>query len=67
MRHRGINAQDDASIVKVNILEALEHEVGLAGLSMSQRALATTMIEESANDSATTLWDAAGESRHRSV
>jgi len=56
----GSTPQDDASIVKLNILEALEHEVGLAGLSMSQRDLATTMIEESANDSATTLWDAAG-------
>jgi beta-lactamase class A len=52
----GSSPEDDASIVKVNILEALLHEVGPVGLSTSQQALATAMIQQSDNDSATDLW-----------
>jgi beta-lactamase class A len=51
--------QATASIVKVDILETL-----LAsqpdGLSAADRALARSMIENSDNDAATALWDAAG-------
>jgi len=51
--------QATASIVKVDILEAL-----LAGnpdgLSAADQALAQSMIEDSDNDAATALWNAAG-------
>lgn len=51
--------QASASIVKVDILETL-----LAaqpdGLSAADRALAASMIENSDNDAATALWNAAG-------
>jgi beta-lactamase class A len=56
--HSG-RAQDEASVVKVEILEALlaRHP---AGLTSAQRALAGQMIEDSDNDAATALWDADG-------
>jgi beta-lactamase class A len=54
--------QDEASIVKVNILGALlATGQGVANpLTSAQRALATQMIEASDNDAATDLWNAAG-------
>jgi beta-lactamase class A len=45
-----------ASIVKVEILEALLHERG-GVLTARERSLATAMIERSDNDAATKLWD----------
>jgi beta-lactamase family protein len=50
--------QDEASIVKVNILEALLAQRP-AGLTAADKALAQQMIEDSDNDAATALWDAA--------
>jgi beta-lactamase class A len=54
--------QDEASIVKVNILAALLANGGGSAnaLTTGQRQLATEMIEESDNDAATDLWNAAG-------
>jgi beta-lactamase class A len=51
--------QDEASVIKVDILEALldQHP---AGLTPAQAALAQRMIEDSDNDAATALWDAVG-------
>lgn len=51
-----------ASIVKVQIMGALLRQAELTGkpLSPSQRALMTTMIENSDNTAATTLWDSVG-------
>jgi hypothetical protein len=62
-------AEDTASIVKVDILATLLHQNQDAdgdaddgvGLSSSQRALATTMIEQSDNDAATDLWNDDGQ------
>ena len=51
-------AQDEASVVKVNILEALLAKSG--NLSTSEQSLARTMIENSTNTAATHLWDDAG-------
>lgn len=52
-------AQDEASVVKVDVLETLlARQPG--GLSASDQALAQRMIEDSDNDAATALWDAAG-------
>jgi hypothetical protein len=48
-----------ASIVKVDILETLLHKTG-GHLSEEQRETATSMIENSNNDSATDLWDQDG-------
>jgi Beta-lactamase enzyme family len=48
-----------ASIVKVDILETLLHLTG-GHLSEEQRETATTMIENSDNDSATDLWNQDG-------
>jgi hypothetical protein len=45
-----------ASIVKVDILETRLHQTG-GDLSEEQRETATSMIENSDNDSATELWD----------
>jgi hypothetical protein len=45
-----------ASIVKVDILETRLHQTG-GHLSEDQRETATSMIENSDNDSATELWD----------
>jgi beta-lactamase class A len=54
--------QDEASIVKLNILEALyaQHRAGSGELSASDTSLAQAMMEDSDNDAATSLWDAAG-------
>jgi beta-lactamase class A len=52
--------QAEASVVKVNILQALLARQGGAGLSPDDQSLAVQMIEDSDNDAATTLWDAAG-------
>jgi len=51
--------QDEASVVKVGILEALLYQRP-AGLTSAQVALAQQMIEDSDNDAATALWDAVG-------
>jgi hypothetical protein len=48
-----------ASIVKVDILETLLHRTG-GHLSEEQRETATSMIENSDNDSATDLWNQDG-------
>jgi beta-lactamase class A len=53
-------AQDEASIVKVNILEALLAQSGGHGLSTSDQTAARRMIKISTNDAATELWNAAG-------
>jgi beta-lactamase class A len=54
--------QAEASIVKLNILETLyaQHRTGSDGLSASDTSLAESMMEDSDNDSATSLWDAVG-------
>jgi len=54
--------QDEASIVKLDVLETLLAERGHSGtaLSASDQALAQQMIEDSDNDAATSLWDMAG-------
>ena len=52
-------AQDEASVVKVDILEALLSESDGTGLPGNQ-GLAGQMIEDSDNDAATSLWYAAG-------
>jgi beta-lactamase class A len=51
--------QAEASVVKLNILEALyaQHD---SGLSESDTSLTREMMEDSDNDAATTLWDEAG-------
>jgi hypothetical protein len=53
-------AQDEASVVKVDILETLLSQSDGAGLSADDQALAQQMIEDSDNDAATALWYAAG-------
>ncbi|HEX4830371.1 MAG TPA: serine hydrolase [Trebonia sp.] len=53
------SAQSEASIVKVNILEALLSQRP-AGLTSYDQSLAQRMIEDSDNDSATTLWNLVG-------
>jgi Beta-lactamase enzyme family len=53
-------AQDEASVVKLDILEALLARGGNGGLPATQSTLARSMIEDSDNDAATSLWDAAG-------
>jgi beta-lactamase class A len=58
--------QAEASIVKLNILEALYagHGAGSGGLSGADRSLARKMMEDSDNDAATSLWwEAGGPSR----
>jgi len=52
-------AQDEASIVKVDILETLLSQRP-AGLTADDQSLATAMIEDSDNDAATSLWDLVG-------
>ena len=52
-------AQAEASIVKVNVLEALLSQRP-DGLTASDQALAQQMIEDSDNDAATSLWDEVG-------
>jgi hypothetical protein len=54
--------QDEASVVKLDVLETLLAERGRSGtgLSSSDQALAEQMIEDSDNSSATSLWDEVG-------
>jgi beta-lactamase class A len=54
--------QAEASVVKLNILEALDaqHGTGSGGLSAADTSLAQQMMEDSDNDAATTLWYQAG-------
>ncbi|HMH92444.1 MAG TPA: serine hydrolase [Streptosporangiaceae bacterium] len=54
--------QDEASIVKLDILETLLAQRAKSGsaLSGSDSSLAQSMIEDSDNNSATDLWDAVG-------
>jgi beta-lactamase class A len=54
--------QDEASVVKLDVLETLLAERGRSGtaLSASDQALAEQMIEDSDNDAATSLWDKVG-------
>jgi beta-lactamase class A len=53
-------AQDEASVVKLDILETLLSVSDGTGLSADNQALAQQMIEDSDNDAATSLWYAAG-------
>jgi hypothetical protein len=53
-------AQDEASVVKLDVLETLLAQRGGTGLSPADQALAQSMIEDSDNDAATSLWDEAG-------
>ena len=53
-------AQDEASVVKLNVLEALLAGRDGGSLSHADQVLARSMIEDSDNDAATSLWDAAG-------
>jgi hypothetical protein len=52
--------QAEASVVKLDILETLLARQGGAGLSSGEQALTRSMIEDSDNDAATSLWDADG-------
>jgi len=54
--------QDEASVVKLDVLETLLAERGRSGtgLSASDQALAEQMIEDSDNDAATDLWEEVG-------
>jgi Beta-lactamase enzyme family len=51
--------QAEASVVKLDILEALFAR-RRGGLSATEQVLAQQMIEDSGNDAATTLWDTVG-------
>jgi Beta-lactamase enzyme family len=53
-------AQDEASVVKVDILETLLSASDGTGLSSDNQGLAEQMIEDSDNDAATSLWYGAG-------
>ena len=54
--------QDEASVVKLDVLETLLAERGRSGIELSagDRTLAEQMIEDSDNDAATSLWDEVG-------
>jgi hypothetical protein len=52
--------QAEASVVKLNILEALYAQHGRDGLSASDTSLTQQMMEDSDNDAATDLWYEAG-------
>ena len=52
--------QAEASVVKLNILEALYAQHGRDGLSASDTSLTRQMMEDSDNDAATDLWEEAG-------
>jgi beta-lactamase class A len=54
--------QAEASVVKLNILEALyaQHDTDSGELSASDTSLAREMMEDSDNDAATDLWNEAG-------
>jgi beta-lactamase class A len=56
---QGGEPQNEASIVKVDILETLFAQQR-GGLSATDQALAQQMIEDSDNDAATALWEAVG-------
>lgn len=58
----GRTPQDEASIIKVDILETLlaQHRTTGTALSASDKALTEEMIEDSDNDAATTLWNEVG-------
>ena len=53
-------AQDEASVVKLSILETLLNQGDGDGLPAGDQGLAQQMIEDSDNDAATDLWYAAG-------
>ena len=53
-------AQPEASVVKLGILETLLARPRGAALSAADQELARSMIEDSDNDAATSLWDEAG-------
>ena len=55
--------QAEASVVKVDILEALLVQRGRNGLTRREAALARLMIERSDNNAATDLWRAVGGAR----
>ena len=55
--------QAEASVVKVDILEALLAQRGRNGLTRREAALARLMIERSDNNAATDLWRAVGGAR----
>jgi hypothetical protein len=57
--------QDEASIVKLDILETLlaQHRADGTVLPAQDMSLAQAMIEDSDNDAATSLWDAVGGAR----
>ncbi|MGH3293006.1 MAG: serine hydrolase [Trebonia sp.] len=52
--------QAEASVVKLDILETLLAQQAGNGLPAGDRSLSASMIEDSDNDAATSLWDAAG-------
>jgi Beta-lactamase enzyme family len=52
--------QAEASVVKLDVLETLLAGQGGAALSPGDQSLSQSMIEDSDNDSATSLWDEAG-------
>jgi Beta-lactamase enzyme family len=54
-------AQPEASVVKLDILETLLARQGGTSLSPADQSLSQSMIEDSDNDAATSLWDEAGE------
>ncbi len=54
-------AQAEASVVKLDILETLLARQGGTALSPADQSLSQSMIEDSDNDAATSLWDEAGE------
>ena len=54
-------AQPEASVVKLDILETLLARQGGTSLSPADQTLSQSMIEDSDNDAATSLWDEAGE------
>jgi hypothetical protein len=53
-------AQAAASVVKLDILETLLARQGGAALSLADQSLTESMIEDSDNDAATSLWDEVG-------
>ena len=53
-------AQAEASVVKLDILETLLARQGGTALTPGDQSLSQSMIEDSDNDAATTLWDEAG-------
>jgi beta-lactamase class A len=55
----GARPQDEASVVKLDILETLLSK-DAGRLPAADQPLARSMIEDSDNDAATSLWDAAG-------